>query len=322
MIQQISTAMTAHHGLGIFLSLQLFMMIGERLIFLCRGDTRWDDAEAASNLAIALANLIFNALVGNTIFGLIYIALFVHVRLFTISAVWWGWIFGFLMYELIYYINHRMTHRMGMFWAFHSVHHSSRDMNTTVGPRGFLLNGSGLTQPTYYAAAIFGMPLLMFAIIRSVSDIYGTLNHTRLMGNLGVLRYILITPSDHRVHHGSQEKYLDKNYGHILKVWDQIFGSYQREEEEPIYGLVEPLAAYSPFRIQLSGIGDLWARLQRAPTLLGRLEYLFRPPGWRHPTSPEYLPTDGAQCLRDAPSKSDEIRYHSVGSENVPISRR
>jgi hypothetical protein len=89
MIRQISTAMTAHHGLGIFLSLQLFMMTGERLIFLCRGDTRWDDAEAASNLAIALANLIFNALVGNTIFGLIYIAFFVHVRLLTISTVWW-----------------------------------------------------------------------------------------------------------------------------------------------------------------------------------------------------------------------------------------
>jgi len=170
---------------------------------------------------------------------------------------------------------------MGLFWAFHHVHHSSQEFNFTVAARGFFLDGT-VTQPLYYLMPILGMSPTQIAGVVILKSLYGIFNHTRTVKNMGWLEYVLATPSNHRVHHGSDVKYLDRNYGQVLIIWDILFGSFQREEEEPTYGLTKNINTYNPFLIEFAGLRWLWNQIKSAPRWSDKLKYLYMPPGWRH----------------------------------------
>lgn len=156
-----------------------------------------------------------------------------------------AWGFVLIAVDFIYYWFHRATHEVHFLWACHVTHHSSEEFNLTVA-----LRQSMFQRIFEYAfnlpLALLGIPWWMFFVCHSILKIYQFWVHTRLVGKLGWMEKILLTPSHHRVHHGRDPEYLDKNHGGILILWDKWFGTYTEEKKEPIYGLTEPLPTFNP----------------------------------------------------------------------------
>lgn len=165
--------------------------------------------------------------------------------------------------DFVYYWEHRIAHQVRLLWTQHAVHHSSRHMNVSVAIRFGPLEG--------VVSAIMHLPLvflgfapeLIFLGILIVLS-YQTWLHTELIGKLGLLDTVLNTPSNHRVHHGCDEKYIDKNYGGILIVWDRLFGTYQREEERPRYGLKRDFDSINSLAVWFSELPQLMTDLRGA----------------------------------------------------------
>ena len=182
--------------------------------------------------------------------------------------------------DFVYYWEHRLAHRVRLLWVSHAVHHSSRIMNTSVAFRFGMFEGVW--------AALMHLPLVLIGF-DPVLVIFGELAvlgyqtwiHNELIGRLGPLEGILNTPSNHRVHHGCDEIYLDKNYGGILIVWDRIFGTYQAEIERPRYGLDRDFDSVNPLLVWFSEFPALIRDLRRARSLKVWRGHLFGRPDWR-----------------------------------------
>lgn len=193
------------------------------------------------------------------------------------------WIVLILTEDFMYYWLHRVDHYCRFFWAVHVTHHSSEEFNFTVGFR------SSVFQPLY--RFIYFIPLalcgftgldIMFAY--SATQIFGILAHTQTIGKLGFLEYFLVTPSHHRVHHGSNIKYLDKNMGMLLIIWDKLFGTFQPEEEsEPVrYGLTTNIDTYNPIKMVFHEWKNIFNDLRKKCSVKDKFMYVFGPPGWSH----------------------------------------
>lgn len=198
----------------------------------------------------------------------------------TFPVTWWVIALGLIAADFIYYWEHRLAHEIRIMWTQHAVHHSSRHMNILVGVR-FGPFESALSAVLHFPLILIGFPPeIVFAGIIIVLA-YQTWIHTEIIGKLGPLDWFLNTPSNHRVHHGCDEKYIDKNYGGILMIWDQIFGTYQKEEETPKYGLARDYDSINPLSVWVSEIPGLFRDLGSARSLREALGYVFRPPGWK-----------------------------------------
>jgi alkylglycerol monooxygenase len=188
------------------------------------------------------------------------------------------WVVALLGVDLAYYWFHRTSHRVAIMWAAHVVHHQSEDYNLAVALR------QGAVQPFfsslfYLPLALIGIPPLVFAISSSLNTLYQFWIHTRLVGRLGPLEWVFNTPSHHRVHHGRDPKYIDRNHAGALIVWDRLFGTFQPEEEEPTYGITHALDSYDPIRAHVRPFQELWARARQARGF-DKLKVWFMPPGW------------------------------------------
>lgn len=282
----LASAVSGPQGFIIALVSYVGMLMFERILYLFQHRHAWHERESIANVlnqsVTALLDGALVLIVGGALFILAYQAIYEHLRLFTIPFLWWGWVLALLLNDLAYYIDHRIAHRTGLFWALHIPHHSSQEMNLTVSARGSIFGLGGLMQPAYYMLPLLGMPLGMFLAARFFGNLWGIFNHTRLVHRMGLLENWMATPANHRVHHGTQPKYLDRNYGQTLIVWDQLFGSFQKEEEEPVYGLVNQMNSNRVWDIQTWGVRWLWKQVQSAPRIRDKLRYLWKPPGWRH----------------------------------------
>lgn len=191
----------------------------------------------------------------------------------------WTLVLTVLACDLVYYWEHRIAHEVRIFWTQHAVHHSSRYMNASVAVRFGPLEG--IVSVLFHLPLVFlGFPpaLIFFGILVVLS--YQTWIHTELIGKLGVLDGVLNTPANHRVHHGCDDKYIDKNYGGILIIWDRLFGTYQREEERPRYGLKRDFGSINPFVVWFSELPQFFKDLQNARSFGEFWMYLFGKPGW------------------------------------------
>ena len=191
----------------------------------------------------------------------------------------WTVVLAVLIADFIYYWEHRIAHEVRLLWTQHAVHHSSRDMNIVTGVRFGPLEGLWSVIAHLPMAALGFPPEAIFAGILIVLA-YQTWLHTELIGKLGPLEAVLNTPSHHRVHHGADDKYLDRNYGGILIVWDRLFGSFQVEEETPRYGLKRDFDSRNPLVVWVSELPALWRDIRNARTWGEVWAYLMRPPGW------------------------------------------
>lgn len=176
---------------------------------------------------------------------------FIYRGLYTATALihWsahsvWTWITAFLLVDCLYYWFHRSSHRISFIWAAHIVHHQSEELNLAVALRQSWLQGL-FSMVFYFPLAILGFPLEVTVTAMALNTIGQFWFHTRMIGKLGPLEWVLNTPSHHRVHHGRNPNYLDKNYAGVLIIWDRLFGTFTSEEEAPVYGIVKPLNSWN-----------------------------------------------------------------------------
>jgi sterol desaturase/sphingolipid hydroxylase (fatty acid hydroxylase superfamily) len=204
-----------------------------------------------------------------------------------IQTPWLYWVSLVVFEDFMYYWLHRVDHGVRLFWATHVTHHSSSNFNLTVGFRSSVLEP--LYRFVYFIPLAFcGFGPVDIAFVYSLTQIWGILVHTEKIGKLGWVEFVLVTPSHHRVHHASNPKYLDKNMGMFLIIWDRLFGTFQPElpieAYQPIkYGLTKPLEKETPVTI----VFHEWANIRKdlrkqGLTLKHKLNYLFGPPGWSH----------------------------------------
>lgn len=192
-----------------------------------------------------------------------------------------SWTAVFLLVDLCYYWSHRMAHQVNFLWAGHVVHHSSEEYNLAVALRQSSLHGL-FSWVFYLPLALLGIPWQMYVATYALNLVYQFWIHTRAVGRLGRLaEWVLNTPSHHRVHHGRNPKYLDRNHGGALIVWDRLFGTFQAEEEEPVYGITTPLRSWNPLWANLHVFVDIGRGVARARSWRDRWMYVVGPPGWR-----------------------------------------
>lgn len=294
--------MGAGTGLSITFTTYILMLATERVSYLFAAGHQWDAGEAWANLRAALVNTAVQIVLTGGLFLAVYWPIYTHLRLATIPFVWWGWVLAFLLNDLAYYTDHRIAHRTGFLWAIHTTHHSSPDMNLLVSNRGTVFDLGGLLSPAFFLLALVGVHPAMLLAVKFYGNLWGIFNHTRLVHRMGWLEGVLATPANHRVHHGTQPKYLDRNYGQTLIVWDRIFGTFQREEEAPVFGLVKQMESRKVWDIHSWGLRQLLAQMHSAPSWADKLRYLIKPPGWshlgRHETTAEIVAAHRGSAVR------------------------
>jgi sterol desaturase/sphingolipid hydroxylase (fatty acid hydroxylase superfamily) len=217
----------------------------------------------------------------------LYALLYERYRLVTWRSEALVWVVAFFGVDLCYYWWHRLSHEVNLLWAAHVVHHQSEDYNLAVALRQSILT-SFTAVPFYAPLALVGVPVLVFSSMYALSTLYQFWIHTELVGKLGWLEEWLNTPSHHRVHHAINPRYLDKNYGAVLIVWDRIFGTFVREEEPPVYGVVKPLASFNPIWAQVQPLVVLAAAVRTAPRPLDKIRVWFASPSWCPEGVPPY----------------------------------
>lgn len=215
-------------------------------------------------------------------FGYSYV--FEHWRLFDLPQTMWLLIILFLGVDFFYYWFHRMSHQVNALWAAHIVHHQSEEYNLTVALRQSWFQ-SWFAWVFYLPLALVGFDPVLFLTVSAFNTLYQFWIHTRAIKSMGFLEHILNTPAHHRVHHGSNPKYIDKNHAGTLIIWDKLFGTFQREEEEVYYGITSPLASWNPIWANFHYWVELWNTARQASKLTEGIKVFLKPPGWQ----PEHM---------------------------------
>ncbi len=212
---------------------------------------------------------------------------------------WWSWILIILLVDLAWYCNHRFSHRVRIGWAAHQMHHSSIFFNLGTALRQ---KWNPWTEFLFWLPLpLLGVPPIMIYGVFGFNLIYQFFVHTERVGKLwGPIELIFNTPSHHRVHHGSDSIYLDRNYAGIFIIWDRLFGTFQKEIFTPKYGLTKDVDSYNLFFLQYHEYGNIWRDVRNARGLRAKLGFIFGPPGWN--------PDEGAPVL---PANDDPARAAS-----------
>ena len=201
-------------------------------------------------------------------------------RIFDVNQVmpiWLLWITTFILIDLVFYIYHRMSHRVRFLWAIHMSHHSSKEMNFAVSFRQAWL-GPVSKIPFFISLPLIGLDPTMIAVAGVISTLWGIVGHTQIIHRLGPLEWIFNTPSHHRVHHGSNKQYIDKNYGNLLIIWDRLFGTFEPEEEVVTFGLVNNVNTYNPIKITFMGWSSMFKDIRNSQSFKEGLYLFFGPP--------------------------------------------
>lgn len=235
-----------------------------------------DRKDTWGNIFLGFMSIVWGALFG-LVTGSIYLFAYEIAPFKFPAEAWWTWVALFFIDDLAYYIFHRASHETRLFWNFHVVHHSSERYNLSVAVRQSWFGGM-LHWLFYAPIMLLGFAPWMFAITHGFNLIYQFWIHTKFIKTLGPLEYIFNSPSHHRVHHGVNNPYLDKNYAGVLIIWDRMFGSYVSETEEPRYGIIKPLKSYNPLWINTHGWVEMYQAMKKQAGISNKLRCVFGSP--------------------------------------------
>ncbi|HEX7868055.1 MAG TPA: lysoplasmalogenase family protein [Variovorax sp.] len=242
-------------------------------------------ADAVNSIGLGMLSQISAVLTGLLRIG-IYTAVYSAVALFPQEAArdfwttWYGWLLALLFYDFCYYWLHRMGHESAVLWAAHVVHHQSQHYNLSTALRQ-TSSGALLGWVFYLPMAVAGVPPLVFGVVALIDLLYQFWVHTEQVGKLGWFDRWFCSPSNHRVHHAVNDKYLDRNYGGILIVWDRMFGSFREEDERCVYGTRGELRSWDPLWANAEVYWALAKDSWHARSWADKLRVWFKPPGWR-----------------------------------------
>ena len=223
-----------------------------------------------------------NIIVAFSIKGLI-LALHFYLyqyKIFELSEMlplWLFWLLTFVVIDLVFYIYHRMSHRIRFLWAIHLSHHSSEEMNFAVSFRQAWF-GPISKIPFFMVLPLLGFDPTIIAAAGVMSTLWGIVGHTQIVGRLGFVEWIFNTPSHHRVHHGSNKQYIDKNYGNLLIIWDRMFGTFEPEKEKVKFGLVNNVNTFNPTKITFMAWSSMIEDIKNKQSLSEVLRIIFGPP--------------------------------------------
>ena len=237
----------------------------------------WKDT--AASLTMGVGNVLI-ALITKAIAFAAFSALYKFAPL-KLGFAWWVWPLAFFADEFSYYWFHRTSHECRLFWASHVVHHSSQRYNLGTALRQ-TWTGAFMSFVFWLWMPLAGFPPVVILTMQSISLIYQFWIHTELVRSLGPLEKVMNTPAHHRVHHASNPRYIDRNHGGTLIIWDRFFGTFEPEDmyDPPVYGLTKNIHSYNPFRIAFHEWADIGRDLFRAKTWRERWHYIFGRPGW------------------------------------------
>ncbi|TAI46755.1 sterol desaturase family protein [Flagellimonas allohymeniacidonis] len=238
--------------------------------------------DTVSSLSSGLTNIIKDSL-GLAVIIVSYPFLLEHLALTEIKATWLVWLVGFIALDFAGYWNHRLSHHVNFFWNQHVIHHSSEEFNLACALRQSISNILGYFPLLLIPAALLGVPNKVIAILAPIHLFAQFWYHTQHIGKMGWLEYIIVTPSQHRVHHAINPEYIDKNLGQILCIWDRMFGTFQKELDEvpPQYGVLKPARTWNPIIINFQHIWRLIKDAWRAKSYWDKFRIWFMPTGWR-----------------------------------------
>lgn len=225
-----------------------------------------------------------------------YAALYAYVAPWHLSARhWYTWVIALVGVDVLFYAYHRIAHRVRLIWATHQAHHSSRYFNFATALRQKWNNTGELIM--WIPLPLLGVPPWMVFTSFSVNLIYQFWIHTERIGTLPrPIEFVFNTPSHHRVHHGMDALYLDRNYGGILIIWDRLFGTFQAEVFRPHYGLTKPVNTFNIWSLETHEYAAIFRDVRSAPRWRDKLGYIFGPPGWKPISTAEPLPADPARA--------------------------
>ncbi|HTS43201.1 MAG TPA: sterol desaturase family protein [Puia sp.] len=235
-----------------------------------------------SSLALGIGNLLTNLISKAFIFSLFMLVY--KYRLFNLNATrWWVWILAFFADDFSYYWFHRASHHIGWLWASHVVHHSSQKYNLAAALRQTWTGNLTGSFIFWIWMPFVGFHPIVVMTMQSISLIYQFWIHTEVIHVLSKpVEFIFNTPSHHRVHHGTDLKYLDKNHAGILIIWDRMFGTFRKEERRPVYGLTKNIGSFNPIIVALKTWADLFRNAIHAGSFKNAINYFIQPPGWSH----------------------------------------
>lgn len=224
------------------------------------------------------------------------------------ATAWWHWVAAFIAYDFCYYWKHRCGHEWRIMWASHSAHHQSEEYNLSTALRQTSTDYIGFVfyLPMYLA----GTPVYVMISVGTLNLVYQFWVHTQHVDRMGMLDYLLVTPSNHRVHHAKNPRYIDKNYGGFLIVWDRLFGTFcdEQRDEKPIYGITHGLRSWNPIWANAVVWWDTLMLAVKAPRWRDKISVWFKGPGW----FPQGL----------EPSREDPLGWHEHYDPQAPQSSK
>lgn len=236
--------------------------------------------DTATSLTMGIGNVLVALVAKAMVFA---IFAFVHqFAVFNIGHQWWAWVLLFFGDEISYYAFHRTSHECRFFWASHVVHHSSQRYNLSTALRQ-TWTGGFFSFVFWIWLPLIGFSPVMILTMQALSLLYQFWIHTELVASLGPLEFLLNTPAHHRAHHASNPRYIDRNHGGTLIVWDRLFGTFEPEDaaDKPVYGLTKNIETFNPVRVAFQEWASIWRDLLRASSWGERAHYVFGRPGWR-----------------------------------------
>ncbi|MDA9373239.1 sterol desaturase family protein, partial [Pelagibacterales bacterium] len=237
--------------------------------------------DSLAGYGLLAGNIIINFLTkGSVLFFYIYLYQFKLVAINDLLSPVFAWVLTFITIDFIFYWYHRCSHRVRFLWAVHMNHHSSEEMNFSVSLRQAWF-GPLTKIPFFMFMPLLGFDPIITAAAGIILTLWGVLGHTQWINRLGPLEYIFVTPSAHRVHHGSNEEYLDKNYGNFLIIWDRLFGTFADEKSKVVYGIVDNVKTFNPLKITFQFWITMYQDYKNAKSLKDKILCFVGRPEWK-----------------------------------------
>lgn len=254
----------------------LFLVMVEWYIGWRKNLKLYNPKDFLASAAIGTGNLVVNALIKVALLGIFIFAY--NLSSLRIQPTWWSFVLCVFAVDLARYWGHRLSHEMNFLWATHVTHHSSPNYNFAVS---FRLSWTQHIKIFFFVPIAFlGFHPVIFFIVTQIATLYQFWIHTELIRKLPKpIEYIFTTPSHHRVHHATNDKYIDKNYGSTFIIWDRMFGTFQSEDEKPVYGITKPVNSYNPITLNFHVWGDIFRELRQARSLRDVKTILIGYPG-------------------------------------------
>ncbi|MCB9235223.1 MAG: sterol desaturase family protein [Bacteroidia bacterium] len=257
-----------------------FLLMGIEMLWARRKKIKlYRFTDTITNLNMGIGNQVFNLFIkGGILYAFVQISQ--HWAPFHQPKTWWSFVLCLLLFDFLFYWAHRWGHEINFFWGAHVVHHQSEEYNLSVALRQSWIHNL-LAGFIFLPIPFLGFDPVIFGAAAGIDTVYQFWIHTKAVKKMPKwAEWLLNTPSHHRVHHGVNPKYIDKNHGGVFIIWDRLFGTFQAEEEEPTYGITTPLKSWNPVWANLHYYVEMWQKARKMTRFSDRLRVIFARPGW------------------------------------------